>query len=130
MACKKWESRLLLYLVLLRPLLERCALPAEPPPVRCPSEARARASKEEGLGEVPGEESSPEGRMQVRGAASQHVEVFSRSITSAMRSIGCKLQRFRVGVEVVFSGEQCRLRREASGVFTARLGKAVCTVTV
>lgn len=55
---------------------------------------------------------------------------FPGSIASTMRSIGCKLQRFRVGVTAVFSGEQCGVPREASEVFTARLGKALCTVTV
>lgn len=59
MACRKLETRLLLYLALPRPPLERCSLPAEQPPVGCPSETRACGSKEGGLGESPGERSSP-----------------------------------------------------------------------
>lgn len=49
----------------------------------------------------------------LRGAASQHVEVFSWSIASTMRSSGRKLQKFRLGVEAVFSSEKSRLPREA-----------------
>lgn len=58
MACRKLETRLLLYLALPRPPLERCSLPAGQLPIRCLREARAHRSKEDRLGESPGEGSS------------------------------------------------------------------------
>lgn len=56
-----------------------------------------------------------EGHLQkrrLRGAASQYVEVLSWTIASTVRTGGRKLQKFRLGFEVVFSSEKSRLLRE------------------
>lgn len=48
----------------------------------------------------------------LRGAASQPMEVCSLFMAST-RSSGCKSQKFRLGVEAVFSSEKRRLPMEA-----------------
>ena len=109
----------MLYLALPRPLLELCALPAEPSPIRCPRETRPPAQsfsqslwllRRKGWMSCLVRGHLQKGRL--RGAASQHVGAFSRSIASTMRSSGRKLQKFRLGVEVAFSSEKSKLPRE------------------